>query len=58
MVVFSSVELPRFGVRGGVGSNVGAALRGEVLGRASLSWCMSRNADGMPRIVKDKKASG
>lgn len=44
-VVLSSVELPRFGVLGGVGSDVGAVEVAEMLGRVWLSWCMSLSAD-------------
>ena len=46
-MVFSSVELARFGVLGGVGSDVGAVEDAEALGRLLLRVCMSRSADDM-----------
>lgn len=52
VVVFSSVELPRFGVLGGVGSDVGAVEGAEVSGGLLSRCCMSRRAEDMLGEVK------
>lgn len=44
LALFSSVELPRLGVRGGVGSDVGAVEASAVLGKVEVRLCMSRKA--------------